>query len=213
MTGWLNIMCWMNSWADSSVVDVDIHGYLVFWLIDWECLQIQSDSHFCITMWLWPCWQVYGYLAFWSTDSVTGSVCRPEWWPHLYHHLYVTLLTDVWLPGLLVNWECLQTRMMATSVPPSVYDLVVDRCMVTWPSGWRTGSACGPRVNMTTASPSSSSCCSLSTTSPPLSTSPSSRAGQGALSVFRLFGFRVELLRCLRRLLQGQVTGLCQYLG
>ena len=55
----------------------------------------------------------------------------------------------------------------------------VDRCMVTWRSGWLTGSVCGHRVSTTTASPSSSSCCSLSTTSLPSSTSPSSRAGQG----------------------------------
>ena len=91
MTGRLNIMCWMNSWA-----------------VDW--LGVSADA---------------------------------EWQPPLYHHVVVTLLlTGVWLPGFLVDWlgywECLQTRVMATSVPPSLCDLVVDRCMVTWHSGWLT---------------------------------------------------------------------------
>ena len=94
----------------------------------------QSDGHICTTICMWPCcWQVYGYLAFWST----GSVCRPEWRPHLYHRLYVTLLlAGVWLPGLLVdglgvpaNPEWIRQQHHHQALPAAVCQLLLLHCL------------------------------------------------------------------------------------
>ena len=122
---------------DSSVVWLNLNVVTAVWydrMTEYYVLNEQLGRQQCC--WCWHTW-LPGVLVDWL-----GVSADTEWQPLLYHHVVVTLLTGVWLPGLLVDWlsdwECLQTRVMATSVPPSVCDLVADRCMVTWPSGRQT---------------------------------------------------------------------------